>query len=402
MNSSPEYQPPQVESTDQAGEPDVSREAPVAAPEPVPFFPQEPWFPSPAPPAPPPQPEPRYPPRIPHLGHLVFLLLALAPIAFLAMGLLVGLAMHYYLFGVYSAQQAVGNIHYILGSEGLLYLFTFALALLIFPAFWHESLLAGLQWNGATALRLRKWLFSAAVICFLLALVSGEFFHGPTDTPIEKIFRTPGAAWLLFAFGITFAPFFEEMFFRGFLLPALCTASDWIAEKICADGPIFVDANGRPHWPTSGVTTAAVSLLSIPVAFFLALYIKDGHFALEILLPYFVLILAFFTILAMRKSQPPHDVARPIGADGHPLWSTSALVIGSLVTSIPFAAMHGEQTGYAFGPFLLLVGVSLVLCAVRLSTRSLAASTLVHACYNFLLFSLMLVASGGFRHLDKM
>jgi uncharacterized protein len=73
-----------------------------------------------------------------------------------------------------------------------------------------------------------------------------------------------------------------------------------------------------------------------------------------------------------------------------------------VVTSIPFAAMHGEQTGYAIGPFLLLVGVSLVLCAVRLMTRSLASSVLVHACYNFLLFALMLVASGGFRHLDKM
>jgi membrane protease YdiL (CAAX protease family) len=46
--------------------------------------------------------------------------------------------------------------------------------------------------------------------------------------------------------------------------------------------------------------------------------------------------------------------------------------------------------------------VSLVLCAVRLVTRSLAASTLVHACYNFLIFSTMFVGTGGFRHFDKM
>jgi membrane protease YdiL (CAAX protease family) len=39
---------------------------------------------------------------------------------------------------------------------------------------------------------------------------------------------------------------------------------------------------------------------------------------------------------------------------------------------------------------------------VRLITRSLAASTLVHACYNFTIFFLMLVGTGGFRHLDKM
>jgi hypothetical protein len=64
--------------------------------------------------------------------------------------------------------------------------------------------------------------------------------------------------------------------------------------------------------------------------------------------------------------------------------------------------MHAEQTAHAIGPFFLLVTVSLILCAVRLKTRSLAASTIVHACYNFLIFSLMLIGTSGFRHLDKM
>ena len=57
--------------------------------------------------------------------------------------------------------------------------------------------------------------------------------------------------------------------------------------------------------------------------------------------------------------------------------------------------MHGTQTGWSLGPFLLLIFVSLVLCSVRLYTRSLAASTLVHACYNFMLFSFMLLGTGG-------
>jgi hypothetical protein len=268
--------------------------------------------------------------RIPHFGHLAFLLLGLAPIGLLATGLLMGLAMHDHLLGISTTQQAISNIHYILGSEGLLYLFTFALALLIFPFFWHESFLAGVQWNAAAAFRLRWRLASAAVVCFLLAILSGELFPGPTNAPIEKIFRTPGAAWLLFAFGVTFAPFFEETIFRGFLLPSLCTAYDWIREKTA------------------------------------------------------------------------HEPVRPLGPNGHPQWSLPAMVVGSILTSLPFAAMHAEQTGYAMGPFFLLVGVSLVLCFARLATRSLAASVLVHACYNFLLFIIMLVASGGFRHLDKM
>jgi membrane protease YdiL (CAAX protease family) len=134
----------------------------------------------------------------------------------------------------------------------------------------------------------------------------------------------------MFAFGVTIAPFFEEMFFRGFLLPALCTACDWISEKM------------------------------------------------------------------------KHSLPRPLDASGHPQWSLPAMIIGSVLTSLPFAGLHVDQQGHSLGPFLLLIVVSLILCAVRLRIRSLAASTLVHASYNFFIFSLTLVVTGGFRHFDKM
>ena len=134
----------------------------------------------------------------------------------------------------------------------------------------------------------------------------------------------------MFAFGVTFAPFVEEVAIRGFLLPALATAWDWVVEK----------STGRP--------------------------------------------------------------APPLDANGHPEWSISAMVAASIATSLPFALMHAQQTGWSPGPFILLSTVSLILCAVRVQTRSLAASTLVHASYNFILFTSALIASGGFRHFDKM
>jgi membrane protease YdiL (CAAX protease family) len=276
------------------------------------------------------QPLPLPPPvRIPHLGHLLLVgALALMGLA-VSVGFYVG-GVHLHLFGVTSLQQAGNDIHYILGTEAIIYLFTFGVSLAVFPVVWHKSLFNGLQWNGATAVRLSGRLVGAAFVCFLLAWINGELMPGPTNTPIEKVFKTPGAAWLLFAFGVTLAPFFEEMFFRGFLLPALCTAYDWISEKITGELP------------------------------------------------------------------------RPLGEHGQPQWSLAAMVVGSIATSLPFAAMHAEQTGYAVGPFLLLVGVSLVLCGVRLATRSLASSVLVHACYNFMLFSLMLIGTGWFQHLDRM
>jgi uncharacterized protein len=269
------------------------------------------------------------PPRIPHFGHLL-IAVALAVIGlFLSILLMIG-GVHIHLFGVTTLEQAGTEIHYVLGTEAVIYFVTLCLALLVFPAVWHQGFFAGLQWNGAAALRRAPWLVGAALACGVLAWLNGILIPSPPNTPIEKVFRTPGAAWLLFAFGVTLAPFFEEMFFRGFLLPSLSTAYDWISEKI-------------------------------------------------------------------TKAQPP-----PLAPDGHPQWSLAAMAVGSIGTSIPFAAMHAAQTGYAIGPFLLLVSVSLVLCCVRLAARSLASSVLVHACYNLLLFSLMLIGTDGFRHLDKM
>ena len=76
--------------------------------------------------------------------------------------------------------------------------------------------------------------------------------------------------------------------------------------------------------------------------------------------------------------------------------------ISILLTTLPFAMLHSLQVSHAWAPLLLIGLVSVVLCAVRLQMDSLAASTLVHAAYNFTLFVGLLVASGGFRHLDKL
>jgi len=268
------------------------------------------------------------PVRTPHIGHLAVLALLLF-IGAIASGLLIRAALHLHLWGVTTIPAAMTEIHYTLGSEVILYLWTLATSLLIFPLIWHRSFFSGIQWNAPSALRLRNRLFTAAAVCFGFALVNGILLPGPSDAPIDKIFRAPGAAWLLFAFGVTFAPFFEELFFRGFLLPAFCTACDWVHERFTHAPPLAPDETD------------------------------------------------------------------------HPRWTLPAMVIGSSATSIPFALMHAAQTGYSIGPLILLVGVSLVLCWTRLATRSLAASVLVHASYNFLLFSFVMIGTEGFRHLDK-
>jgi membrane protease YdiL (CAAX protease family) len=267
--------------------------------------------------------------RIPNFGHLLLLSL-LITVAFSILIIALALASHFHLFGFRLSQKSATDLGLNLSSEAILYLVTFGFSLFVFPMVWNESLFAGLEWRGRVALSKFRTLAATALGCFGLAALDQILMPGPANSPIEKMISSPGAAWLMFAFGVTMAPFFEEMFFRGFLLPSLCTACDWIAEK-------------------------------------------------------------------MRDSLP-----RPLDADGHPQWSLPAMIIGSVLTSIPFAGLHVEQQGHSLGPFLLLIAVSLILCTVRLKVRSLAASTLVHATYNFFIFSLTLAVTGGFRHFDKM
>jgi membrane protease YdiL (CAAX protease family) len=76
-------------------------------------------------------------------------------------------------------------------------------------------------------------------------------------------------------------------------------------------------------------------------------------------------------------------------------------VVAIIITSALFALLHASQIGHAWMAVLVLGCVSVVLCIVRIKYNSVAASTLVHMAYNGLLFVMMILATGGYRHLDK-
>jgi hypothetical protein len=64
--------------------------------------------------------------------------------------------------------------------------------------------------------------------------------------------------------------------------------------------------------------------------------------------------------------------------------------------------LHAEQVAHLWVVLLVLFSISLVLTYVRVKTQSVAASTLVHASYNGFIFLMTIVATGGYRHLDRM
>ena len=77
-------------------------------------------------------------------------------------------------------------------------------------------------------------------------------------------------------------------------------------------------------------------------------------------------------------------------------------ILAAILTSAPFALLHAQQVAHAWGPLSMVFLVSLVLVVVRDRTNSVAASALVHACYNLSIFAAIFVASGGFQHLDRL
>jgi len=82
--------------------------------------------------------------------------------------------------------------------------------------------------------------------------------------------------------------------------------------------------------------------------------------------------------------------------------SAPSLVFASVFSSIAFALLHSDQLGHAWGALGVLFAVSLCFSYIRVKTYSVACSALAHATYNGVIFLAALIATGGYRHLEKL
>lgn len=262
----------------------------------------------------------------PHFGYVLVLLpilvvsLAFGPLLFL-------LAAHHFNYMGHHAlivyrDLAESDARVQLPMQAAAYLMAIALIIPVFRILWNRPVSKGLHWNVASAKRYLGRLCLTGVCCAFGTGALGALLPMPKDPPIVgDIMHSQMGAWLMLIFGVTAAPAFEEMVFRGFLLPAFMNTFRWL--RLRGDLP-----------DPAGVWIAAPA--------------------------------------------------------------------SAVLASLPFAIMHGAQVSFAWAPILLIGIVSLVLCVVRLRLNSLAASTVVHAAYNLTLFSGMLIATGGFRHMDRL
>src|ERR1700679_4179848 len=312
----------------------------------------------------------------PHIGHTL-LFGVLVAIAGFVVGVIFELVlMHVAPHMREPAEQMQTDPLLVIPVEALIYAVAAGASFLIFPLFWGRSFGHGVHWR-AFIVRRRLWLVvGIGVVTSVVVQLLSNFLPIPKELPIDKFFTHPLGVWLIAVFGVTVAPAFEELAFRGFLLASLASASDWVVQgaRTPRKPPPAPPVMGQPaesEWQQQAPVYSAVP--------------PDGA-----------------SVFQAVGAQPDAGDAMRISGDSDPRWSWPALVFSTIVTSIGFAMLHGAQLAHSFAPLSVLFAVSVVLCITRLRFHSLAASTVVHSMYNATIFVMLFIGTDGFRHLDKL
>jgi uncharacterized protein len=205
---------------------------------------------------PPPPPPPR---RIPHIGHTVLFFTVAIIVLLLTSVSVFALAMGFHLLGTETPEQLLREPRLLIPSMAAAYLIAGAIVWAIFTYLWQQTFLGGLHWNFA-AVR-RRWipLLAGGIALSLVVQFLSNFLPVPKTLPIDDFFRNSADVWMVALFGTFVAPIFEELAFRGFLLPSLASAWDWLQGRR-EDAGIDQD----PHW---SVAALVVSCTITSIAF---------------------------------------------------------------------------------------------------------------------------------------
>ncbi len=263
--------------------------------------------------------------RIPHFGHALLFVSFAGLVIVLTQTTLLGLT-HWF----HSAQALAisKQTKLLVVSQAFAYISTLIVSWFYFPLVWKRSFTSGIRWHIATA---RSYAFKLIPLGLLLGWAVqaiSSLIPVPKSIPMDDFFRTQSDVWFVTIFGTLIAPIFEEICFRGFLLPAFAIAYDWLCLPRTPEARTMWHSNTR--------------------------------------------------------------ITR------------TAFVFSAILTSILFALLHAEQLAHAWAALFVLFCVSLILTLVRIRTGSVACSALVHACYNLSVFITLFIATGGYRHLERM
>ena len=78
------------------------------------------------------------------------------------------------------------------------------------------------------------------------------------------------------------------------------------------------------------------------------------------------------------------------------------MIGGIAITGALFALLHGAQLAYSWTALLIMFAIGAVLTAIRAVTKSVAASTITHITYNFVLMATLWIGTDHFHHLEQL
>jgi membrane protease YdiL (CAAX protease family) len=193
----------------------------------------------------------------PNMGHTAVLLIITAVLVSLVQVVMLIGARKLNIFGHHSlktyALMLAHDARWLVPSEALGYAAVMVVAVPLFSVWWRRGFAEGVHWNLAAA---RKFFLRLALLgmgCGIGIGLLGNFLPMPKNPPIElDLLHSPVGAWMMFVFGVTCAPLFEELCFRGFLLPAFVNAFRWLSLK----GDLSPQAVRRVGYPVSALLTS--------------------------------------------------------------------------------------------------------------------------------------------------
>jgi hypothetical protein len=204
-------------------------------------------------------PPPAPPRRIPHIGHTVLFFTVAIIVLLLASVSVFALAMGFHLLGNETPEQLLREPRLLIPSMVAAYLIAGAIVWALFTYLWQKTFLDGLHWNFAAVRRRWMPLLAGGVALSLVVQFLSNFLPVPKTLPIDDFFRNSADVWMVALFGTFVAPIFEELAFRGFLLPSLASAWDWLQGVRES-----ADVDQDPHW---SVAALVVSCTITSIAF---------------------------------------------------------------------------------------------------------------------------------------
>jgi len=216
------------------------------------------YVPGDPPPTPPPPPPPgpvfdtepyARPRRIPNIGHTILFFMVAIIVLLLTSVSAFAVVMGLHLLGPETADQLLREPRLLIPSMAAGYVIAGAILWAIFTHLWQEPFPQALHWNFSVVRRRWVRLLAGGVVLSLVVQFLSNFLPIPKTLPIDDFFRSPADVWMVALFGTFLAPVCEELAFRGFLLPSLASAWDWLrgfrrSSEVTSDRGVQYD----PRW----------------------------------------------------------------------------------------------------------------------------------------------------------